>query len=292
MNLNRAKRYLRKSLPSPVFNGIQWMRKLAYRRPHEIEVLRRQFEQLNGNVVPSGSIALRHGIVLRIDDESRYPFEWFCWRSPEMVRELDLFIKRINGTAVFADIGANHGIFSLVFAAVNPHGTAISVDPSPIASQILRKNLELNGLNDRVRHHQIACGASHGTVLMHYNWHHLEASQEGGQSSNDVQIEVETLDEICAKEGVKPAVVKIDVEGFELDVLRGADKTLSHANLLFLEIHPERLDELGVSQPAIFEWLDSRNWTIKSLVGKRLSAAEFNDRIHTFWTLCERENGP
>jgi hypothetical protein len=136
---------------------------------------------------------------------------------------------------------------------------------------------------------QVACGSAKGSVKMHYNWHHLEASSKSGSNSEDVEIPVRSLDEICAESGMSPEIIKVDVEGFELEVLKGAEESLAKSRLLFLEIHPERLDELQVPQADIFEWLNSRGWKIETLHGKRLSSVEFNDQIHTFWTICERK---
>jgi FkbM family methyltransferase len=288
MKLSGVKRGLRRRLPAPVFNGIQRIRKLFYRPPAIVHILRCRHEELNREISTVGAIAVRPGINLQIVEDSRNPFEWFCWRSPEMVQELDTFIQRVRGCASLADVGANHGIFSLVFLSINGSGLVVSVDPSPIATEILCQNRKLNHFESSIRHQQVACGSSPGTLHMHYNWHHLEASSHACQSNNDVVVCVETLDDICAREGVAPEVIKIDVEGFELDVLKGAEQALCQCRTLFLEVHPLLLDELGIAQRDIFDWLTERDWMIKSLRGEGITAAEFNDQINTFWTVCER----
>jgi FkbM family methyltransferase len=277
-------------LPSAIFGLIQKLRALGYRPPEEMAVWKAAFEELQKGLTGSDELAVREKLVLRIDQESRQPFEWFCWRSPEMVSELDLFIKRCTGAATFADVGANHGIFSLVFLKLNPEGKVISIDPSPIADRIRLNNRKLNGMDANLLSYQVASGARKGTVKMHFNWHHLEVSSDSANQAGDVEIAVSPLDELCADAHISPEIIKIDVEGFELDVLQGAEQSLAKARLLFLEIHPERLDELGVLQSAIFDWLNTRGWKIETLHGDRLSFAQFNDKIHTFWTVCERQS--
>jgi hypothetical protein len=69
---------------------------------------------------------------------------------------------------------------------------------------------------------------------------------------------------------------------------KGATRTLAEAKLLFLEIHPERIDTLGLSQSGIFDILVKGGWHVHALGGEPFSRAEFIDRIHTFWTVCRK----
>ena len=288
MRVNSIKRLLRRTLPKSVFQVIQKLRTLGHKPSGEVAALKGRFEKLQNSVAETNTIRLRPGIELQIDPESQEPFSWFCWQAPEMVKELDFFIDRIRGAKSFADIGANHGVFSLVFLKLNPAGEVLSVDPSPLADAVRRKNRALNGMDSNLICHQVACGAVEGSVSMHFNWHHLEVSGKGDESLNKVSILVRPLDALCSESKINPEIVKIDVEGFELQVLQGAEGTLKSAKLLLLEIHPALLDKLNVSQKDIFDWLDKRGWRIQTLHGKQLTRSEFCDQFHTFWTVCER----
>ena len=76
-----------------------------------------------------------------------------------------------------------------------------------------------------------------------------------------VTVNADTLDHICDLAGLRDiSLVKIDVEGFELPVLQGAERVLQTAELLFLEVHPEAADQLRLSPPLIFDFLRSRCW--------------------------------
>ena len=268
-----------------MFRWIQKLRSIRHRPPADIERLHAEFNARQAACQEAGELAIRDTIRIRVADESREPFEWFCWRSPEMVRELDAFICHTDGADSFLDIGANHGIFSLVFLKQNPTAKVISVDPSPVAGEVRALNRELNEMAGLVSL-DIACGASAGKLKMKLKWHHLEASVD--PSEGDIEVELQTLDSICAKHTMIPEVMKIDVEGYELEVLKGAEKCLSQARLLFLEIHPEFLDRLGVSQAAIFERLAERGWEVADLNGKAFDVERFAHPIHTFWTICRR----
>ena len=80
------------------------------------QVLKTQFEKRNANV-GKDEIALRDGLRLKTHPESRIGFEYFCHWAPEMVKEMDVFIELTKNKRTLLDIGALHGIFSLVFAA-------------------------------------------------------------------------------------------------------------------------------------------------------------------------------
>ncbi|HYF34722.1 MAG TPA: FkbM family methyltransferase [Prosthecobacter sp.] len=288
MTANQIKRRVKQWLPRAVFEFIQKIRVRGYQPPPEALALKRAFEERQSVCQSEDQIALRDDVVLRIDPQSREPFEWFCWRSMPMAAEMDEFIERARGAKTFADVGANHGIFSLVFLRVNPEGHVISVDPSPIAGEIRRRNRELNGMEAAMSLHDVACGSAAGNVRMHFNWHHLEVVGAGQHREDDVDVKVKTLDELCARDGLQPDLVKIDVEGFELEVLKGAERALAAARLLFLEIHPELLDQLKCPPSEIYQWLTERGWTVRSLEGRAFDAATFADQIHTFWTVCEK----
>jgi FkbM family methyltransferase len=288
MSLNQIKRAIRHALPNSTFNFIQRLRLFAYKPSQEVENLRKAFETRQMRLLDPTVMALRDGLEIRLDPESKLPFSYFCWRSPEMVKELDFFISQASRFEEFVDVGANHGIFSLVFLKLNPEGRALSVDPSPLAHAIRERNCSLNGMESSLISKQVACGAAEGVVRMHFNWHHLEVSGKGDETLESVTIPVIPLDDLCAEAGISPKIVKVDVEGFELDALKGAEATLRTAKLLLLEIHPELLDKLSVHPSEIFDWLSSRMWRVRSLDGMEINRAQFCDRIHTFWTVCER----
>lgn len=200
VTLNQIKKTIRKCLPKRIFDFIQKIRSLGYKPPIEIETLRLAFVKLQETAADENEMVLRPGLLLKLHPESRMPFSWFCWRSPEMVAELNLFIKLARGKQTFADVGANHGIFSLVFLKLNPEGSVLSVDPSPIADEIRKVNRVLNGMESSLTCYQVACGKEVGTVEMHYNWHHLEASGKGDGELAAVSVPVRPLDALCTHE--------------------------------------------------------------------------------------------
>jgi FkbM family methyltransferase len=144
-----------------------------------------------------------------------------------MTCELDRFIESVGAYSSFVDVDANHGIFSLTFCALHSDGRVVAIDPSPIAFEILQRNINLNSFS-QLRARKIACGAGPGQVRMKRNWHHLEAVRETDSNVETFAISMRSLDQICEEENILPQLLKIDVEGFELPVLQGAERVLQY----------------------------------------------------------------
>jgi FkbM family methyltransferase len=128
------------------------------------------------------------------------------------------------------DAGANLGWFSLVMAAaVSPGGEVWAIEPMPPILPALRRNLELNDAL-AVRLFEVALGETPGTTEIHVfaglPHGHASVSTLDRSDYRSHEVERRTLDDLLAGARV-PAFVKLDVEGSERDVLRGAEATLA-----------------------------------------------------------------
>jgi FkbM family methyltransferase len=250
----------------------RWHRRLLYRR-------------WNRGAAPD-EMVIRPGLRLRIDPQSREPFEWFCFRSLEMARELDAFAREMPERRRFLDVGACHGIFSLAFAQGRPEALAVAVEPSAIAYALLAENLR-RGRIDNVIARQVACGPAAGTLRMRQSWHHLEALPAAQAGTDSVVVPMQSVDQICSDLGFRPDLVKIDVEGYELAVLAGAHATLSGSRPpLFLEIHPGRMQQLGGSVEELVRLLAGLGYCLRDLGGSPLSERRVAGRESVFRVLC------
>jgi FkbM family methyltransferase len=85
----------------------------------------------------------------------------------------------------------------------------------------------------------------------HQGMNRLVSQQEEQDSAQVVQVPTITIDEFCQREKILPDFMKIDVEGFELAVLRGARETIKACGSrlsLFVEMHPTTWGEIGISK--------------------------------------------
>ncbi|KAA2239182.1 FkbM family methyltransferase [Chitinophaga agrisoli] len=128
---------------------------------------------------------------------------------------------------LFIDVGANIGMYTILSAA-HLGADTVAVEPIPATFSHLNRNIALNSIARRVRAFNIALGAEKGTVSItsHLgNANHIATADD----DNIIEVEVDTLDHILAD--LFPAIMKIDVEGFETAVLAGADETLRKQSL-------------------------------------------------------------
>jgi FkbM family methyltransferase len=238
--------------------------------------LRRRHRRLNAGAT-ADEIVLRPGLRLGIDPQAREPFEWFCFRSPEMVRELDGFLAGSARCRRLLDVGACHGLFALAFTQGRPDAAALAVEPSPLAWEILETNVRSNPAA-RVTPVRAAVGAETGVLRMRFSWHHLEAvsQNEAGDEPGIVSIPLRTLDGLSDEMGFRPDVLKLDVEGYEIFALRGARRILREDRpLLFLEIHPQRIAELGGSLRELWDLLAADGYGLRTLDGAPMNAGPF-----------------
>lgn len=145
--------------------------------------------------------------------------------------------KELKKGMVFIDVGANIGVHTLYATSlVGSSGRVIAVEPSPITREILRKNLEINGLLDRVQIVPFAISNKDDeiTTFEYFKEHpamsglkvsELTLRQHNG-SIERVEVKTLTIDGLVEKYQVIPDLIKIDVEGYERAVLQGCRRTI------------------------------------------------------------------
>ncbi|MFU3618139.1 FkbM family methyltransferase [Pseudomonas paraeruginosa] len=125
------------------------------------------------------------------------------------------------------DIGANIGLTSLAMSGLCGEGLVVAVEPVPATFRLLERNLSLL-LHANVKMVNKALGDKDGSVAMYVNESNLAtAFVVSEESSGNLDIPLSTLDALVTDCGLASVdFIKIDVEGHELDVLRGARNTL------------------------------------------------------------------
>lgn len=150
---------------------------------------------------------------------------------------------------VVLDVGANVGAYAILFGRwVAPGGRVYAFEPAPAALEGLRAHLAANGVADVVRTVHAAVSDRTGTGVL------AGAAEQGTARLGPADgagepVATVTIDDFCAGEGLVPTLLKIDVEGWELEALRGARETIARAGdglALFVEMHPRLWRERGL----------------------------------------------
>ncbi|MBI4056783.1 MAG: FkbM family methyltransferase [Elusimicrobia bacterium] len=142
------------------------------------------------------------------------------------------------------DVGAHQGLFTLDSALrVGPSGHVVSIEASPKNARLLEQNIFLNGLSHVKAIHTAAGDSPREDILHETNLasggHSLSRQLIAGEREKRTprQVRVDTLDHILELAGFNRAdLIKIDVEGFCLNVLKGATKTLASRPRLVMEV--------------------------------------------------------
>jgi FkbM family methyltransferase len=228
----------------------------------------------NNEGLKSDTIMFRPGLKMRIHPDTRRTLENFCYILPSVVTEMDCFLDATRGKERLLDIGALHGGFSLAFALQASNRKALAVDASPIAFARLLYNIKKNDLSNIT---PIECAISEkvGNLAMHYEWEHAVAA--GTNSGNSmIDVPMTTGDNLCQYVDFQPDVIKIDVEGHEIKVLKGLKETIKkHSPLIFLEVHPKRIEEEGDSISFLEHYFDEIGYSAQLVSGDRFPLSSF-----------------
>jgi FkbM family methyltransferase len=156
---------------------------------------------------------------------------------------LEAMLKQLLSPGkTFLDVGAHIGYFSLCAATfVGPQGTVISLEPDPDNFSRLVENVHRNRLRSVIHPKRIAASATNGEGAFR-RAHMLSSRVEGAlirgreAEGDSILVTTCTVDELLS--GVEQGLIKVDVEGGEVEVLRGAALTLARASFWWLiEIH-------------------------------------------------------
>lgn len=187
------------------------------------------------------------------------------------------FFKRVKlwgKVATVLDIGANHGHFAR--AAVNcfPTATVHAFEPLTVCQEKLQRTADRYG---RIEVHQLALGEEPGKVTMFENDYPDSSSllpmterhkELWPKTRNETEIEVDRqcLDNLHERIGTGPHLIKLDVQGYELHVLKGAQKTLEDTLVVMCEVCFEKFYEGQADFSEIYTFMGEHGFSFAEFV--------------------------
>jgi FkbM family methyltransferase len=139
--------------------------------------------------------------------------------------DMSFLLHYLREGDLFLDVGANVGAYT-VLASAAARARTYAFEPSPAAIHSLRGNVELNRIADRVNIEPYAIGRAPGSVSLSTGG--PSAMHRVGVEGSSSQIEMRTIDSYH----LHPSIMKIDVEGYEAEVLAGAVETATYPELV------------------------------------------------------------
>jgi len=160
---------------------------------------------------------------------------------------------------LFVDIGANVGVYT-VLAAGAVGARAITIEPVPSTFQRMLLNLNANRIENLVTAHNIGLGRANETL-------HFTADQDTANrvitdaawTGPRISVPVRRLDDVLT--GENPVLIKMDVEGWESEVLAGSQDVLGRSSLLGLIVEMNGdSEEFSANERAVHDGLKERNF--------------------------------
>ena len=215
----------------------------------------------------------------------RIDAQFYAWQVNQyelpVVREL---IGTLTETSVLYDVGAHVGIISLMAAAKAPRGHVYAFEPSPPNFRYLEDHIRINGYTDRVDAARVLVGEQDMDEVPfvcrpgQFTANSLAYAIDGGHTTLTRMV---TIDGMVQRGNVRPPThIKIDVEGYEAAVLKGATLTLREFRpTVICAVHPEPLRLLGETPDELVEHVVAQGYQAFTLKGEPVITPGFEEIV-------------
>lgn len=229
------------------------------------------------NMYPRPTIRRIQRDGIRLDVDLSDYVQWLVYYSIEKDLRRTLYSLVRPGDVVL-DVGSNIGEILLNFARIaGPAGRAIGFEANPETCQRCRSNIALNRF-ENVEVHAVGVGSKEGELHLG----HRSDSNSGADSfmaagDATIRVPVTTIDRFAGAHGLAGVdVIKIDVEGYEMHVLEGAEGTLrEYRPKMFIELCDDNLREQGSSAAELVRFLERSDYSVRNAEsGARVTSSD------------------
>ena len=238
-------------------------------------------------------LTLPSGLRLWIDPSKDQGVERSLFETGTYERgTLSFILAHLHAGQTFVDIGANIGLMSLTAQkALGEKGQVWAFEANPKTFEILEKNIELNEAKG-IRAFACGLGRTKETQVLYDNWsinRGAASTVVKSEQAEGTEIQILPLDEVTTGQGIHVDLIKIDVEGMELQVLEGAKNTiLKDQPILIVEFSIERNETNG--RQALYDVLVSYEiYTLYKLAGGKERDSKLVE-IHAFSEIPTDDN--
>lgn len=216
------------------------------------------------------------------------------WVNPDVIDPAEEFAYSfLNKGDILIDVGANIGCVTAAGSlAVGATGRVYAIEPHPQTFACLQKTVRINDCGN-VRALNVALGAAAGMV--HFTDERRKDDNNCVALAADSAIEVpcQTLTSVVHEHAIPHiALLKIDVEGFEMQVLEGAAEILNRVDCIYVEVLDHNLRKFGSSADSLLAFLQQHGFTCYRLCGDTSNVVAFAQGISTHKWRSELEPVP
>jgi FkbM family methyltransferase len=208
---------------------------------------------------------------MRSSSFDRSLYLWMHGRGLMGSAERATLSRLVRPGMLVLDVGANLGLYSLLMAGlVGPTGRVVSFEPDPALFSLLKENCAANGA-ENVECVHLALGSQSGRMTLQRPTLNSGDNHLGNNTSTPfrrpIEVGVASLDSLMP--GLRPDFIKVDVQGWELKVLRGMEGTLraSEGVGIFLEICPKWLHRAGETPQDLYRFVRDLGFRFYSCKG-------------------------
>ncbi|MDC0931506.1 FkbM family methyltransferase [Methylophilaceae bacterium] len=194
------------------------------------------------------------------------------------------YVEESKNKKCILDIGAHAGFTVLpVSININIDAKLYAFEPSTENFKALQNNLLMNGC-DNVFVENCLVGEEKNDNVSFYERDDICATSSIvnnlNRKFNKTSKKQITIDLYCNAHNIKPDLIKIDVEGAEIDVLRGARKTISKFKpIIFLSVHPREIRALGYSEQDLLYEIHKNNYKLTNIDGSKVDEFAYIEYI-------------
>jgi FkbM family methyltransferase len=222
-----------------------------------------------------------NGQCLRVDVSLR---RWNVNSELEMLKTFQQYLKPGD---ILIDIGANFGLHTLYAAKLlRNEGRVFAFEPVASNLNLLEKHIALNGLNESITVVSKAVSNSQETSLSFYlpseEMTVTASFNRTGENLLKIEVENTRLDDYWESVNLPIKLIKIDVEGAELEVLRGAEKVLKKWHpILVMEVHGFALPDFGSTIQDLTNFLMNLGYQETKLETNQFYGDEYFQAVYT-----------
>jgi len=183
--------------------------------------------------------------------------------------------KHLRNGQTFIDIGANCGFYTVLAAhLVGPSGFVLALEPQRRLVELLHKSVAVNGFGCYTAVKRIAIGEKRDEMGLSHAGSYLGSASLISFEALETELErvvVAPLDEVVKEVEVErariiaPDIIKIDVEGFEPLVWRGAKAVLERTAIVLLEFSPARYRQIGIDPDFFLNEISTSGFLVNRL---------------------------